>query len=260
MSSSGRLSIGRVAAFVVVALLCTGCQLGLLVDVRVDRNGGGTVAVAVSADPELLERASGAGADPLGVLVERAEQLGAQGWRVSDRTGEQGRTVTLSRDFADPDEFNAMSEQLAGALAADEARLLDGLRLALTGDRLVVAGEAAIRPTRALRDYGLTPRRAIRLLSEREAVAYEVAVTLPGEVLATTAQARAGSRLVWTVAPGERVTIAAEGSRPGLPWLRGAVGALAGGLLAAAGLWLLARRRNQASARSARMRSFSART
>lgn len=234
-----------------LALLSTGCELGLRVDVDVDRNGRGVLAVAVTADEELLALAEQSSADPLDELVAAAEALAAEGWRVSDRTEDTGngataRTVTLAAEFADAEEFNALSAELAETLAADEVRLLEPFTLEVTDDELVLAGAASARPRKAVRDYGLTRQEAVRLMKESEAFRYDVAVTFPGEVTEATADVPEGSSTpVWSVAPGERVVIAATGTRPGPPILRAVAGAAAGAAAAGGVLWLVARRRRR---------------
>lgn len=225
------------------ALLTTACQLRLDVAVDVNRDGGGTVSVTVGADPELLARAAEAGVDPLEGLVQTAAGLRAEGWRVSQRTQGEARTVTLSREFDDPAEFNAVATRLAGALAADEVTLLEPFTLAMTQDRVAIEGAAGARPRRAVRDYGLTRPAAVRLVRAEDALDYTVTVTLPGEILSTTADQPEESPLVWRIPVGEQVAIAAESTRPGAPVARAIIGALGGALVAGALLWLWSRRR-----------------
>jgi hypothetical protein len=226
------------------ALLLTGCQLDLELAVEVNRNGGGVLSVALEADGALRDRAAEADVDPLADLARSGRALAPDGWRVAERdTPGGGRRVTLRREFADPAEFAIVAQQLADALAAEEVVLLDALQLTLTDDRVRVEGAAGAEPTRAVRDYGVGPRRAVALLREEEAFEYHVTVDLPGEVLSGTAGGQEGSTLTWTIAPGERVTIAAESTRPGPPILRAVLGALGGGLLAGALLLGWSRRR-----------------
>ena len=224
----------------------TGCQLRMTVDVDVNRDGGGVLSVSLAADEELQARAEEAGADPLGDLVETGATLG-QGWSVRESEGANGeRTVTLTRPFADPEEFSTLTTDLAEALAADEADLLEPLQVRVTEEQVSVAGAAALRPTNAVRDYGLTPDKAVRVLRRSDAFEYRVAVTLPGEVLSAEGAEVSDAdeqTVAWTVKPGKRLRIAATAVRPGPPLVRGLLGALGGGLVAAAVLWLLARRR-----------------
>ena len=248
---NGSVRTGQAARFGVLAmlvLLATGCELRLGVETTLNRDGGGVFAVSVAADAELLERAEAAGADPLGDLADAGADLG-EGWRVRERAGEDGsRVVTLSAGFDDPDAFALLSEDLAGALQADEANLLDAMTVSVTDAEIAVAGEAAVQPTRVVREYGMTPREAVRLLRRSDAFDYTVAATFPGAVLDAGGGEVTGRTVTWTVEPGERLEFRATGERPGPPWLRAVLGAVAGGLVAAAVLWVLARRRRRRDA------------
>ena len=226
----------------VVALVCTGCQLRLRIDVDVNRNGGGLFALAVAADEELMSLATDAGADPLGDLAARGEEL-VEGWRVSDETDDAGaRTVTLSAPFEDPEQFAALTREVSAALDADEATLLEPLRLAVD-EEVRLTGGAAARPGRAVREYGLSRKAAVRRIDQAEAFDYDVTVTLPGEVTSSNATGERDGALLWEVPVGERVEIAAASTRPGPPILKAVGGAVAGAAVAGVVLWLLARRR-----------------
>ena len=236
-------------ALCALALATTGCQLRLRVDVDVNRNGGGTLAVVVGADPELLAAAEEAGADPLAELAAAGEELG-EGWRVRQETDGTGwRTVTLSTAFDDPQELAVLSRSLSESLNGPEAKLLEPLAVGVTDAEVRVHGIAAARPGRAVRDYGLSPKAAVRRIKRAEALDYQVRVTLPGSVLSSSANAPpppATQELVWQVEPGDRVVIDAVGERPGPPILRAVAGAAAGAVLAGVVLWLVARRRRSA--------------
>ena len=202
--------------------------------------------MAVAADSELQSRAAEADADPLGDLLATGQELDGP-WQVADDTDDAGmRTVTLTAAFDDPEELAVLSGEVAEALNADEVHLLDPLAVALTDDEVTVRGGAAMEPTAAVGDYGLKPRRAVRLLERTEAFAYTVAVTMPGEVTsADVAPAGEDRTLLWQVEPGERVAIEAVSTRPGPPFLRALAGGAAGALLAGGALWLIVRRRRR---------------
>lgn len=257
---TGASGARRLAWLVVLALACGGCELGLDVGVDLNRDGGGTLSVAVSADEELTRRADAAGVDPLDELIATATQLRSEGWSVrDDEQPPGGRTVRLSAAFDDATEFNELADELATALAADEVVLLHDLELGVTDDLLTLSGSAGAEPTRVVRDYGITRRRAVRLVRRAEALDYRVHVGVPDEVVSHNAPHVDAGRLVWQVPVGDTVDIAVEATRPGFPLGRALLGALVGALVAALALWLVLRRR-QPAARSARMRSFSART
>lgn len=223
---------------------CAGCQARLAVDVTVTGEGAGRLAVALSADEELLQRAEEAGADPLDDLAAAGRQLTDAGWEVADRTAEDGtRRVTLAAPFADPSAFAALAAELQGALAAPELTLLDELAVAVEEETIAVTGTASLVPTAAITSLGLQPDQAVALIAEADAFVYEVRVGLPGEVLQASGAVDAEARTVtWIVAPGETVTIAAVAQRPGPPALAVAAFGAMGGLLALAlGLWFLRR-------------------
>lgn len=235
----------RLILVVGVVVSLSGCRLGLDLRVDVEAGGGGRMAVALDADREALDAAEQAGADPLGGVVQAGRELEADGWTVSDVTAEDGtRRVELAVEAADAEELSAQAAQLADALSGPEAALLEPLTVALTEDRIAVDGAASILPGDAIADYGLPAADAVRLLQERDAFDYTVTITLPDEVLSSTATTVEGSTLTWNVQPGQRVTIAAEGVRPRFPLVQVAVGAA---VIAAILLAVLSRRWNRQS-------------
>ena len=219
-----------------LALACSACDLGLAVDIDVDRDGGGTVALEVTADADLQAAAEQAGASPLDRLAERGAAL--EGWQVVDTVSEDGgRTVRLAAAFADPAAFETLVADLAEALNAPEARLLEPLELEVTTDEIRLLGGASLQPTAVVRDYGLQPAQVVQRLRRSGAFDYRVAVTMPGEVIAADGAAVEGQTATWVVAPGEAVTVSAVGNRPPRPLLPLLLAGLAGGALAAVGAW-----------------------
>jgi hypothetical protein len=241
--ASGRLAGAmRAVLAVVLALALSGCRLDLVVDIAVDRDGGGDLTLVLRADEALQARAQAAGIDPLADLAERAGELGSAGWRVTEENLERGAEVRLSSGFGDAEEFNRLAAELSGALAAPEATLLEGLHLDLSEDEIVLTGAAGLVPTDAVAELGLTPGEAVELASEGEAIGYEVRVTMPAAVTAATATRADGEVLVWEIAPGERVDVRAAGERPAPPVWPLVLGAMLG-LVAVAVLLALRRRR-----------------
>jgi hypothetical protein len=237
----------RIAALVWLSVLgLAGCRLDLAVDVAVDRDGGGTLAVALGAAAVLLDEAAAAVADALADLAAAGQALRGDGWRTTDRTDDEGsRRVTLTTAFAGPDELARLSTELADALNAPEAWLLDPLVLTVTDDHVRLDGAAGLVPERGVADLGVSPEEAIRLATEAAAVTYRVRAAMPGEVVEATTDTRDGRLLVWDVAPGERVALVAVGERPpSRLWALTGGGLVALALIAAA-LWL--RRRSGAT-------------
>jgi hypothetical protein len=238
----------RVLIVALLAAVLSGCQLRIGVDVAVERRGSGVLAVTVGADQELLARAEAAGADPLGMLAERGRSLAREGWQVTEeRRDDLGRTVRLTAEFAGPEEYEALTTDLAEALAAPEIRMLEPFTLELTDDRIVLRGGAGLQPTGVAVDPGVAPEHVLRLLDAEDALVYDVRVRLPGEVLEHNATRRQEDVLVWDVPPGQRVDVLAVGTRPPplVPVL--AVGLLAG---ASAGLAVVLLRRRRLGRRA----------
>ncbi|MDQ3537364.1 MAG: hypothetical protein M3415_00990 [Actinomycetota bacterium] len=228
------------------AVLLAGCQLRVSVVVDIESHGAGRLRVGVAADRALLRRAAEAGADPLADVAAAGRRLAADGWVTTDSTAADGsRTVAVAVDFADPAQLESLTADLSAALDADEVRLLEPLQLTVTADEIRVVGGAGLVPTRAVADYGLTRRGAVRLLRDNQALDYRVRLRLPGEVVSTSAPVREAATLTWPVTPGESVRIRAVGTRPRQLW-RAVVAGAVGGLLALAVASLLLWRRRQA--------------
>jgi len=222
----------------VVGLLCAallaGCRLDAGVAISVDRDGAGTVALQLVADPELAARAEEAGVDPFAPLTE----VQAPGWTVTaEDRDDGGRTVVARARFDDPDELASLTADLAAAVNAPEAQLLEPFAVDLTSDTVTVSGGAALVPTAVVAELGLTPEEALALLAD--SVDYRVRVSLPGEVVEAPAGSIEERTVTWQVQPGERVTVQVVAERPPPWWLWPAVvgGAAVVLLVVALALW-----------------------
>lgn len=221
-------------------LLLGGCRVDLALDVVVDREGAGSVALEVAPDAELAAMASAAGVDPLARMA--ADVAALPGWAVEGPAGEPP-AVVLRADFATPEELATLTGGLAEALTAPEATLLEPLALAVTEEELQLEGAAALLPGEALADYGIAPADAVARLGA--AVGFTVTASFPGPVTATSGTPFAEGEdpptvVRWDVPAGERVPLTATAQRPQTPVLLLA-GATAGGMLLAALLVLGAR-------------------
>lgn len=249
MRSCRTTSAGCSAVLVVLlAVLAAGCQARLRLDVAVDREGAGTIAVALGADAELLAQAAAAGADPLGDLAAAGAALRDEGWRTSvEHDGEGGRTVALAAAFDSPEELARLADELAEGLSGPELTPLEELRLHLDPDEVRLEGVVGLVPDPPITDLGLQPDQAVELLRDTDALVYEVTADLPGEVLRANATAGGeGEPLRWRVPPGERVALLAVSERPPDPrWLLAAAGA-AGALVVLVVLAVAVRRRRRA--------------
>lgn len=204
--------------------------------VDVDGDGGGTLTVAIRADRDLVALADQAEVDPLATL---AQAVGDQdGWRVRSRehpTG--GRSVDLAVEFADPDEFAVLTQQLASALRAPELAPLGEWRIIVDDERVRVEGQAALEPSADSGALSPTADDARRALAQ--SVVYTVRVKLPGQILDTNADRLDDGVLRWIVPAGAQVRIVAESDRPD----RRVWPLILGGILAALlTAWLLRRR------------------
>jgi hypothetical protein len=92
-------------------VLLSACRLELGVDVAVEEDGSGTVEVVVAVDADGIERIGG----DLGAVLE-VDDLVKAGWAVSgpDLDDDGWTRVRFRRSFADPDEANAIFEDIAG--------------------------------------------------------------------------------------------------------------------------------------------------
>lgn len=243
-------SLTRPLQFVTCAalLLLSGCRVGLEVGLDVERDGGGRLAVALSADAEAVRRAAEAGADPLALVATAGRELEGDGWTTTDTDEpDGGRRVELATAFADPEELEAVSAALAQALDAPEVRLLEPVRVTLTDETVAVDGGAGLVLTPVVEEYGLTPEEAVARLAE--AVDYRVVVTMPGAVTASTATSvTEDGTLVWEIAPGGTADVQVEGERPGAPLVL-LVGAGVAGAGVGAAVLLARRRRDEPALR-----------
>ena len=240
---------GRLPLLLVfTAVLLSGCEAALDVQVSLDADGGGLLAVSLRADRQLLERAAEAGADPLAALAASARVIPE--WEVQEQEVPEamggGRQVELTTRVSGPQQLQERSAELAEALSAEEVDLLDGFSVTVDEDTVALRGRAGLVPTDVTTELGLQPRDAVRLLEELEVFTYRISATLPGAVLdsnATLAPAAGeAGELVWEIPPGESVALSAVGQRPGPSPLLLAAGAGVALLLMFGGVQLLRRR------------------
>jgi hypothetical protein len=192
---------------VLVLLLLSGCRLDAQVEVAVDGDGAGTLAVQLSVDEELRARASDAGADPLATLDEAAGAL--EGWDVTRSVD----AVTLSTGFDDPAELERLTADLATGLTAPEVSPLGPMRVTLTDETVALEGTAGLEVSTAVAELGLTPERAGTRLAD--GLRYRIVARMPGAVVRTNADERPDDHTVaWTMTPGERRTLQVTADRP----------------------------------------------
>lgn len=221
------------AVWVIVATALAGCELRLGTDVTVEPDGSGHLELAVGFDDQLASLLRDAGFD-LDTDLE-ALRVAAPTWTVEREPQPGGGSVLrLGSDFADPDGFAALTEDLYAALDDQDGRLFDDLRVDVSGGRVRFSGRIGLLAPRVpgAEGAGVTfdEQDLTRLLEERgeEFVDYEVRVSLPGEVLAHDADRADGSVLVWDAPVGSMRRISATSDPSDAPpWpLAIAVGAL----------------------------------
>ena len=181
----------RVGAVVVAVVLLSSCRVDQSISLKVNPNGTGTVAVTVTADKAIIDKAPDLAADL------RVDDLKSAGWKVDgpDTTKEGGLTVRFSRSFRTPAEASAILSQLNG-----ERGPVRGLALTregkdtnstwrLTGSLQVSDGLDAYIDN-ATRELFTAPPFSADVeeagLNLGEAVGIDFTVSLPGKVVATT--------------------------------------------------------------------------
>lgn len=206
----------RALTWLLLLLVCAGCEVRLRTEVVLDRDGAGRLALSLAADREAQERAAAAGAAPLDALEASGEELADEGWRTSSTVaGDGGRVVHLETDFADPADLERLTGQLAETLGGAEGRLLEPFTLTVEADTLALTAGAAVQPTdAALAEAGLDRPTALVLL--RDGFSSEVVVEMPGEIQAAPGAALGPQGLTATYAltGGEEVAIEVTAHRP----------------------------------------------
>jgi hypothetical protein len=202
----------RLIGCVLFAMVLAGCRLDGQVDLAVNGDGGGTLAITLLIDEELRRAAAAAGADPLTALEQAGREL--RGWRVTRPDGAAlERMVNLSTRFRDPEHLEQLTTQFAEGLAGPELAPLGPMHVDVTDDTVALTGTADLRVSRAVRELGLTRRQARNRLAE--GVRFRVTARMPGTVLQTNADSRPDdTTVVWDIAPGERQALRVSATRP----------------------------------------------
>lgn len=228
---------GRLALLALLVLLAgASCRMQLDVDVTMDRDGGGTVAVLLTVDRDGI---AAVGGDLAGVVD--LERFRSDGWRVEGPSVDEDGDTTLriTRPFASPEAGEAVLASLAG----DDGPLT-GFRLARRSgfweDRWTFSGRADFTKGAGRAAVELDDD-AVRQLADRlgqsldRLVQVRVRVRLPGEV-SSNATTKAENGAVWPVGVGDGpVDLLAEGTdRNERSYVLAGVGALVvvGGLVA----------------------------
>jgi hypothetical protein len=199
----------RIALLALLALVAAGCSAHATLEVRMNADGSGAVAVRVALDAEAVQTAQAGGA-PLEQTVRLAD-LRAAGWKVSAwaRARDGSASITITKPFRRPDQVAAIGRELSGAAGPlrgfGAARRTAWLGLAhtssvrgvldLRGTSSGVPGDAALLAT--LTGHGIDVRGLDQELTAqiRSGFALRVVTRLPG-----------GTHTA-SVAPGTRVPL-----------------------------------------------------
>lgn len=240
---------GIVVIVALVVMLLAGCRLDVGIEIAVESDTSGVLAVELALNRELAGLLERNGIDPEARL---RDALGER-WSlaVTGRDG-GGRRLRVSADFADPSDLRGLVASLAAGLDDTDPRLLGDvdLRVLDDGDVELQARAGLIPPVIpgvAGDGAPLTPEEFAELLAARrdEVVSYVFAATLPGEVVEVDGGGEViEDRVVWRPALGETRRIRVVADPPGVPWAT--VAAVATGAAAAVGALAWARRRRVA--------------
>ena len=242
---------GSALLLAAVAVLLSGCRIGVTSDVTFDRSGAGEVAVAVRIDGATLRELDAVGVDPeLDVALGLGPDTLWRSERVVDADG--GLVLTYRRTFADGAEATALLAELSADVPLqDPALRLDVVVTTSSTGAVRIAGTGALSPPATLGvsldgvPVGPTGEELAALTAE--SVRAQLVVHVPGRVVAHDADTVVGRTLRWTVPVGEPRPIMLEAE--GLPiWRRVPTWVLAVAALLVVGAGLLARRARGAEA------------
>lgn len=248
--SSGRRSLARLLLAVGVSLLLGACELSLASDIHIQPDGAGSFTFRAALDEELAALVEDAGIDATAGLREAAD---AGGWEL-DVDADDGLDIELRAAFSDPEELRRLVERFHGGLDAEDAAILEDVRLTVADDGAVrFSARAGLRLPSSTGAEGDGVEfdgddLAQYLRTEgRDALRVELRVVLPGPVRDHDGGRVDGEAVVWELPPGELVGVSATSEAPADPTLMLAVATGLVVALAAAGITVLLRRRRARS-------------
>ena len=193
-----RACIGVLLALVVLA----GCKLDVAVDVAMQVDGSGTVAVTAVADRELLAKAPGALADL------RLDDVKAAGWAVTGPTlaAGGGQQLELRKPFTNPTEAAAILGEISGpsgplsALSLEVARTFGRVRSDLRGEAVLDGGMSAFTDSALISVLGnKAPLSDVFTGDPADGLTLTVSAHLPGRVTASNGTiANDKASVTWT--------------------------------------------------------------
>ncbi len=204
--------LARAALLVVVAVVLTGCQLRIELNVTVEEDGSGTLELAVALDDEAVARRP--------TVFEEIDlsDLTDTGWEVTGPVEEADELtwIRARHTFGTPDELGLLVDEIAGedgpfrdfGLTREDA--FAETRYTFAGTVDFSAGVAELTDDPELAEA--LEAEPIELLEERlgaaidEMIEVQVAVRLPGSV-DSNAPTRASNGAVWRPSVVEREAI-----------------------------------------------------
>lgn len=225
-----RLRMSSTGVLLALLAVLGGCRLGVDAEVTVDRDGSGRAAVEVRLDRELLAELDRLQVDPTAELT--AATASAPAWDVSRRVDDDGAlVVAIARDAADPASLTDALRELTDGLAATDPALLVDLDLEVDEEgAAVLEGSAQLRPPAGPGVEVDEPERAEFERFVRDHVDATLTVRLPGPVTSTDADERDGSRMTWSLTPGDVRRVAAT-SAPAPRWTPAELAVIGGAAL-----------------------------
>jgi hypothetical protein len=199
-----RTRLTAVVAGIACAVTLASCRVDSTVSITVERDGSGTLAVAVTADSDVVEQVPRLSTD-----LDFSDMV-ASGWTVTgpEATEDGGLRVLLSHAFDNETQASALLTQINGnrgpfrdVRITREGKSRDST-WKLTGRLEVTGGLQAFADDQLLQVVGATPYEATVKdagLDLGKAVSLQVNAVLPGKVQSTTGVAQDGV-LTWRVA------------------------------------------------------------
>ncbi|CAB4363037.1 MAG: hypothetical protein F2681_07185 [Actinobacteria bacterium] len=235
----------RALLLIVAALTLAACKVDATVHITMRPDGGGSIALTVVADQQVVQQAPGLAADL------KFDDATAAGWQVDGPTdtADGGVEVTLTHDFTTAEEATALLRSLNGNggplhdVAITRTVTTQKLTTALTGALRVEGGVDAFADPDVLAAIGGSPYAdniAATGLGPNDVITFTITADLPGEATTPGVGTKAtGGGLTFTV-PMDGTTVdlgsvfTQQQGRPSTGW--GLIAKIAFGLLIA---WLV---------------------
>ena len=203
MTSSSRTRRIAAATTVLLATLLSSCRVDTNIGLSVKPNGSGDVTVEVLADADVVTQAPGLDTDL------RLDDVRTSGWKTDgpEKRDDGGMRLVLTHPFDNPVEATAILNQLNGPKGPLKAIVLartgkdNDSTWDFTGQLAINGGTEAFIDDATLELIGAAPyagdiRRSGQELGQ--AIGVTLRVSLPGDIVTTTALQEEG-KLVWRI-------------------------------------------------------------